>query len=165
MKKILIFSILAFEFGSFNVYANSNINNQKITVVKYLYDKELAPIDSKFRVRVTPELRSLLVRDDKGTKRAAGGYMDMALSCQDILFPTVEEYDDPIFVPIQNSIRYQVVPNGNVRASFTNSKGENKIIHYKMICKNNKCLISDIIGSDGSSYANQISQCLRKKRY
>lgn len=163
MKKILLISFLA--FCSFYTYADSSINNQKITTVKYLYDKELAPIDSEFRMKITPELRSLLIRDDKGTKRATGGYMYMDLSCQGTWFPQIEDYDDPNFVPIKNSVRYKVVQNGNVRAAFTNANGDEKIIHYQMACKNNKCLVDDIIGDSGTSYKKRIRQCLKENRY
>ncbi len=163
MKRILLISFLA--FGSFYSYADSPLDNQKIATVKYLYDKELAPIESGFRMKVTPELRSLLIRDDKGTKRAAGGYMDLELSCQGSWFPQIEDYDDPNFVPIKSSARYRVVQNGNVRVAFTNANGDEKIIHYQMACKNNKCLVDDIIGNTGTSYKKKIRQCLKDKRY
>ena len=68
---------------------------------------------------------------------------------------------------IKRTLKIKTLPNGPVEVQFNNYNSKN-IIHYVLICQNNKCLIDDIIESDETnkqpknSFKQNLRQCLRK---
>ena len=157
MKKLSL--IIGLLVCSLSVHANPAENSAKEAVVKKLYAEHLKS-NTKFNISslFTRDFNSVLAHENKVSQ------IRDEIICLD--YDYIIQGQDFDAKEIKRTLKIKALPNGRVEARFNNFDSQN-IVHYVLTCKNNQCLIDDIIEQDETrkqpknSFKQGIRQCLR----
>ncbi len=129
--------------------ANADVNTQKLNMLKKIYSaKEINSHNPYFYRMLSPSFKNAF---DKDKLLGQGG-----IACID--YNLIVQGNDYDAKKIARTAKFQVIKNGNVKVTFKNLGGKHTL-YYVFSCKQNTCLIDDVIEPSGS-FKRDLNKCL-----
>lgn len=150
MNKLLL--SLSSVFVSANVFALTSLEQAKVDTVSKMYQ------EGEFYKFVTPDLKKLLLKAQKHDD-SPDVYSDpdaLCLGGPSAMYGSGQDSD-----PSKPEIKFVA---GKIHATFLKMKHDKSTkitLKYSLECKNEKCLVSDLITEYGDSYKQSLAQCVK----